>query len=271
MERCADLLLRHGGPRAGPPDSACDAAVLPELRERLTSIAAEQVGAATVSREGGCRTPRSGPTKLMGQTLRAIRQLEPFGIGNPTPVFLARGVRVLSASRMGTEAQQLQAAHPCRRLPAWDVVAFGQRWRDGVDPHRHDLHARRRSLERTAPAAAETPRLRRHPSGPVGGGGGNRSKSVRPARSPGALIHQGRRHRPAEAGRESEGCSGPDRREGAARPRAPPPGNSSAHVHRMRPAAQRAPSRPWRGRRLPPRRSAAAANPTPRDRRTRSR
>lgn len=130
LDRCADLLLRHGG-HAQAAGFACEAAALPELRERLTSIAAEQLDGTAPPREGVIDADIQ-PGELMGSTFQALRQLEPFGIGNPAPVFLARGVQVLKASPMGADGQHFKLSIRSGGA-AWDAVAFRQRWRGGID------------------------------------------------------------------------------------------------------------------------------------------
>ena len=55
----------------------------------------------------------SHPTNLMGATYRSLAALEPFGFGNPKPMFLARGMKVQQGSRVGSEGQHL-------RLKLWD-------------------------------------------------------------------------------------------------------------------------------------------------------
>lgn len=129
LTRCDDLLDRYGG-HAQAAGFACDAAALPELKERLISIAAEQLGEAQPIREG-IIDAEAQPSELVGPTFQILRQLEPLGIGNPAPVFLARGVEVVKASTMGADGKHFKLS--VRSGGAlWDVVAFRQSWLTGT-------------------------------------------------------------------------------------------------------------------------------------------
>ncbi len=57
-------------------------------------------------------------------SFNALRQLAPFGAGNPLPTFLSRGVAVLESRLMGSQGEHLRL-----RLKAgntlWSAVGFG--------------------------------------------------------------------------------------------------------------------------------------------------
>ena len=126
---CEELLIRYGG-HAQAAGFACEARVLPLLTERLQAIAAEQIGAGPFSSDRTVDVEVELP-ELMGPTLQALRRMEPFGIGNPAPVFLTRGAEVQWASPMGADG-----AHFRLSLQAggalWDAVAFRQSWLEGT-------------------------------------------------------------------------------------------------------------------------------------------
>ncbi len=129
LTRCDDLLIRYGG-HAQAAGFACDAGVLPELNERLTSIAAEQLGEAQPLSEG-IVDAEAQPGELMGRTFQALRRLEPHGVGNPAPIFMTRGVEVVKASTMGADGKHFRLT--VRSGGAlWDIVAFRQNWLDGT-------------------------------------------------------------------------------------------------------------------------------------------
>ena len=129
LAACDDLLIRYGG-HAQAAGFTCEAAVLPELTERLSAIAVEQLGDAPRSTDSTVDAEVALPD-LMGDTLRGLRQMEPFGIGNPPPLFLTRGIAVERASTMGADG-----AHFRLTLKAggatWDAVAFRQSWLTGT-------------------------------------------------------------------------------------------------------------------------------------------
>ena len=129
LNACDDLLMRHGG-HAQAAGFVCEASVLPALTERLQAIASEQMGDATRSTDGVVDAEVK-LADLMGPTFQALRKMEPFGMGNPAPLFLTRGVEVRQARTMGAGA-----AHFRLTLAAdgatWDAVAFRQSWLDGT-------------------------------------------------------------------------------------------------------------------------------------------
>ena len=129
LTACDDLLNRYGG-HAQAAGFSCDASVLPALIERLQAIAAEQLGESP-STTDGVVDAEVQLAELMGPTFQALRKMEPFGIGNPAPLFLTRGAEVREARTMG-------AAHNHFRLTlvaggaTWDAVGFRQDWVNGT-------------------------------------------------------------------------------------------------------------------------------------------
>ena len=98
LEGCADLFLRFGGHRQAA-GVTLEAARLPELRARLTAHAGERLGPDEL-------TPRlriDGPLPLRGiskDVMDGIRCLEPFGSGNPRPIFHASAVSIVDGPRL---------------------------------------------------------------------------------------------------------------------------------------------------------------------------
>ncbi len=129
LAQCEGLLLQYGG-HAQAAGFRCSVDVLPELRERLVSIAAERIGAAPTVREGVVDV-EAQPHELMGPAFQDLRRMEPFGIGNPPPVFLARGLEVLRASEMGAEGKHFRLSVRSGGA-VWEAVAFNQQWENGV-------------------------------------------------------------------------------------------------------------------------------------------
>jgi single-stranded-DNA-specific exonuclease len=123
LEACEPLLTRYGG-HAQAAGFTCDAAVLPELQERLAAIASEQLDGQPRTTDGF--VDAALPLQhLMGPIFTACRSLAPFGVGNPAPVFLTRGLEVESVRTMGADK-----AHFRMRLRSnaavWEAVAFRQ-------------------------------------------------------------------------------------------------------------------------------------------------
>lgn len=110
LERCGELFTRLGGHRhaAGmtiPTDH------LKELRRRITALADERLGPdeLTPRLRVDCRLPLRGITARM---VKGLRAMEPFGAGNPRPVFhtgsaeLAQGPRVMKESHLAMSVRQ---------------------------------------------------------------------------------------------------------------------------------------------------------------------
>ena len=101
IEGCAHLFTRFGG-HAFAVGFALPAAALPELKRRLRLYAEEHLA----GREAECllkihaELPLDRITPLLAGWLR---KLEPFGHGNPEPVFVARKVRLLAPPRVMKE------------------------------------------------------------------------------------------------------------------------------------------------------------------------
>ena len=126
-----DALLEHYGGHAQAAGFTCAAGNLVELEGRLQAIAAEQRGSGPSIRDGLIEAEVS-LTELMGPNLQLLRQMEPFGMGNPAPVFLTRGLLVDDVRIMGAEGQHLRLR--LRSAGAvWNAVAFQQAWTPGTE------------------------------------------------------------------------------------------------------------------------------------------
>jgi single-stranded-DNA-specific exonuclease len=101
IESCADLFTRFGG-HAFAIGFALPAEALPELKRRLRLYAEEHL--ATREPEHLLRIHAELPLDRISSVLVGwLRKLEPFGHGNPEPVFVARRVRLLTAPRVMKE------------------------------------------------------------------------------------------------------------------------------------------------------------------------
>ncbi|MDA1174813.1 MAG: single-stranded-DNA-specific exonuclease RecJ [Chloroflexi bacterium] len=129
LTACEDLLLRHGG-HAQAAGFACKAGDLPVLIERLQAIAAEQLGGSPKVVDGVVDAEVQ-LAELMGPTFQALRKMEPFGIGNPSPLFLTRGAEVRDARTMGAARNHFRLTLVAGGA-TWDAVGFRQEWIDGT-------------------------------------------------------------------------------------------------------------------------------------------
>ena len=101
VESCADLFTRFGG-HAFAIGFALPSETLPELKRRLRLYAEEHLA----EREPECVLGIHAELALDRITpvlVGWLRKLEPLGHGNPEPVFVARGVRLVSAPRLMKE------------------------------------------------------------------------------------------------------------------------------------------------------------------------
>jgi single-stranded-DNA-specific exonuclease len=101
IESCAELFTRFGG-HAYAVGFALPAAVLPELKRRLRLYAEEHLAAREPEQRLyiHAELPLDRITSVL---VGWLRKLEPFGHGNPEPVFVARGVRLLAPPRIMKE------------------------------------------------------------------------------------------------------------------------------------------------------------------------
>jgi single-stranded-DNA-specific exonuclease len=101
IESCADLFTRFGG-HAFAVGFALPADSLPELKRRLRLYADEHLAAREP--EQLLRIHAELPLDRITPVLAGwLRKLEPFGHGNPEPVFVARRARLLSPLRVMKE------------------------------------------------------------------------------------------------------------------------------------------------------------------------
>ncbi|MGD0730028.1 MAG: single-stranded-DNA-specific exonuclease RecJ [Terracidiphilus sp.] len=110
VESCADLFTRFGG-HAFAIGFALPAEALPELKRRLRLYACEHLAASEPQHL--LRIHAELPLDRITPVLAGwLRKLEPFGHGNPEPVFVARNVRLLAPPRIMKERHiRLELAH----------------------------------------------------------------------------------------------------------------------------------------------------------------
>ncbi len=106
LDRCADLLVRHGG-HAAAAGFTVENDKLPELISRLKAIAAEKLSEADLRRtlNADLEVPLA---ELSLDLLKNLSYLEPTGYGNPGPVFVSRNLRVTQSRTVGQEGKHLK-------------------------------------------------------------------------------------------------------------------------------------------------------------------
>ena len=116
-------LLRHGG-RAEAAGFTVSTEDLPVMRRELVARAAQDLADSTLVPSIEIDAAAS-PASLPGERFQFMTQLGPFGKGNPDPVLLARGARVVDARRIGSQRNhwKMRIAHGGKTVSA---VAFRQ-------------------------------------------------------------------------------------------------------------------------------------------------
>lgn len=128
---CADLFIRYGG-HSQAAGFTLEKVRISQMREQLTAIAEETLETQDLqpALEMDARLNLSDITP---ELLHWLRQLEPFGVGNPQPRFLIEGLQIIETRYVGQSGQHVrlrvrQSTHQRTAL------AFNQaeRWAEGV-------------------------------------------------------------------------------------------------------------------------------------------
>ncbi len=137
LDAVSDLLERHGG-HAAAAGFTVQTSRLDELAARLGALADVQLGDRLLlpTLEVDAETSLSD---LSWDLYRELEKLQPFGLGNPVPVFVSRGVPVEQGRAVGSDRRHLKLTVVDERRQLWDAIAFGQgHWADHL-PARVDL------------------------------------------------------------------------------------------------------------------------------------
>jgi len=106
LDKCADLLVRHGG-HAAAAGFTVENDKLKELVSRLKVIAKEQLGNQDL-RQTLTADAEIPLTEARPALLEALKYLEPTGYGNPDAVFVSRDVKVRHARTVGADGKHLK-------------------------------------------------------------------------------------------------------------------------------------------------------------------
>ena len=121
---CADLLERFGGHEQAAGLTVKTGSI-PLLRERLETAIASAVPEECFlpSMEYDLVVPFRTWTQ---ETLELLDRMEPFGFGNPAPLFLLQGAEVQSLRRVGRDGSHLKLTVLDEDLTVIDGIAFSQ-------------------------------------------------------------------------------------------------------------------------------------------------
>lgn len=122
LDRCADLMVRHGG-HAAAAGFTVENDKLDELVSRLKTIAREQLGdqdlRPTLTADADIPL-----TQVRPELLNALKYLEPTGYGNPDAVFVSRGVKVRNSRTVGGDGRHLKAYFEDEQGMTHDAIGF---------------------------------------------------------------------------------------------------------------------------------------------------
>lgn len=123
LDQCADLLERHGG-HAAAAGFTVKNEKLPALQQRLLQIAQNSLDVAelrpTIHIDGEINLRGVKPALV-----QAITDLQPFGYGNPTPLFMSRNLQIRYCKTVGQEGHHLRLVLHDGRV-TWGAIAFRQ-------------------------------------------------------------------------------------------------------------------------------------------------
>lgn len=121
LRQCRDLLSHFGG-HSRAAGFTLPTRNLPRLKQRLLELAVAQLEGVDLRPRLDVEAEVTLP-ELGGDAFQAIRQLAPFGQGNPVPTFLSRGVKVIDCHTMGNSGEHLRLKLE-QGNTVWDGVAF---------------------------------------------------------------------------------------------------------------------------------------------------
>lgn len=122
LDRCADLMVRHGG-HAAAAGFTVENDKLDELVSRLKAIAREELGGQDLrpTLTADAEVPL---TEVRPELLDALKYLEPTGYGNPDAVFVSRDVKVRHSRTVGGDGNHLKAYFEDEQGMTHDAIGF---------------------------------------------------------------------------------------------------------------------------------------------------
>lgn len=127
LSACRHHFMRFGGHRAAA-GLTMEATKIPAFRDAFDEIAHQRLSEADLIPE--LRVDLDVSLALVGEDLeKIVRHFEPFGIGNPAPVFQSTGVRMAGPpKRIGVDGVRLSLDMPHGSLEAigWGMAAHAQ-------------------------------------------------------------------------------------------------------------------------------------------------
>lgn len=137
LDSMPGLLVRHGG-HAAAAGFTIKTELLPELENRLYALAHQQLDGLNLSPMFAvdAEVPL---TDLSWDLYRELQRLEPYGFGNPHPVFSSRKVRVCNSRSVGIDGRHLKFSVEDSLGTQWDAIAFHLGYWEGRIPSYVDI------------------------------------------------------------------------------------------------------------------------------------
>jgi single-stranded-DNA-specific exonuclease len=137
LDKCADLLVRHGGHAAAAGFTVRNDH-LPELILRLKDIAQRELGHLDLRKS--LTADIELPLAQLGyDLLRHLAGFEPTGYGNTEALFVSRNVKVRSSRTVGAEGKHLKLALENERGAIVDAIGFRMGDKQPTLPARVDV------------------------------------------------------------------------------------------------------------------------------------
>ena len=132
IESCEDLLIRFGG-HSQAAGLTVPSNAIPQLKSRLEAYSARSLDTQGLVRKVEIDAV-IGLEELDEVMLRWINDLEPFGPGNPRPVFATLGAKVLEYAHMGREQEHLRLRVETNGA-RFTALAFnqGEKWQPSTE------------------------------------------------------------------------------------------------------------------------------------------
>ncbi|MGE5123350.1 MAG: single-stranded-DNA-specific exonuclease RecJ, partial [Acidobacteriaceae bacterium] len=123
LDQCQDLLEHHGGHAAAAGFTARNE-LLPTLIDRLREIAREQLADKDLRPKikAEVEIPLS---ELKPDLLKYLDWLQPVGMGNPAPIFMSSGLKVMRQKAVGADGSHLKLSVSDGKI-TYDAIAFRQ-------------------------------------------------------------------------------------------------------------------------------------------------
>jgi len=137
LDSMPGLLVRHGG-HAAAAGFTIKTELLPEFENRLYVLAKQQLEGLNLSPMFSidAEVPL---TDLSWDLYRELQRLEPYGFGNPHPIFISREVRVRNPYSVGAGGRHLKFSGEDILGMRWDAIAFHQGYWEGRIPSHVDI------------------------------------------------------------------------------------------------------------------------------------